>query len=265
MAWAANSAGQPGVAGGGFAEFQRALAAWNAEPTTPIHYAYVGQTDATGGLGVFDGVNTILFDEPVADPFDCDKGGVLAVGGPWYDTRQRAAWGGESFIPVTGADIVTNAGIGCFLARSANPSKAAEEIFEYDELGHTLGLSHSCGDAGSGACVPNGAAGDSLCGPISTTTAAAPASPTTTGGRSRRSTAPASAWPEPRRRPPSISSPSRGQGSPPASSGKTASPTRRVSASIDPPATGSSSASRSPPAGATVYNVDSGLRPGHPL
>ena len=69
--------------------------------------------------------------------------------------------GGESFIPVTGADIVTNAGIGCFLARSANPSKAAEEIFGH-ELGHTLGLSHSCGDAGSGACAPNGPAGDAL-------------------------------------------------------------------------------------------------------
>lgn len=143
VGWRAHQAGQEGLAGGGFAEFQAALAAWNDEPGSNVRYRYDGKTSADAGFSRFDGLNVILFHDPHDDAegtFDCGSGGVLAVGGTWFDDR-----GAEPY-PVLGADIVVNDGAGCWLA---NP-KRAEQVYAH-ELGHTLGLGHACGGS-AGAC-----------------------------------------------------------------------------------------------------------------
>jgi hypothetical protein len=82
----ATTPGQDDMPGGGYAEFQQALAAWDRNPAGRVNYVYGGLTSASGDLAHPDGINKILFNDPNdyiggtrMDGFESEGGGRLVA------------------------------------------------------------------------------------------------------------------------------------------------------------------------------------------
>jgi PKD repeat protein len=145
---------QTGYNGGGLTEIQEGMSAWDSYSAAKISYVYSGsRTGTPGGLSAPNGVNEILFNDPlqeIAGTFDPSTGGVVGEGG-FNGVSGTVNWtapfnaDGTHTVQTYKAYVISEGNLTIqdgVTPQAGIDSATLAEIVAH-EFGHTLGFGHS--------------------------------------------------------------------------------------------------------------------------
>lgn len=153
--------GLKGLKGKGKKALKAVVKKWNK--IFNVKWIFGGKAKkATGGLATIDGFHAVIFNDPnneIAGSFSCFAGGVLAIGGfhNSFGPPHKAKGSGKtrSYWDIGETDVVFQDGVDCLFRTSSGRAGPADVLIEQisgHEVGHGMGLAHSCGDDSSGPC-----------------------------------------------------------------------------------------------------------------